>query len=683
VKKTLSHTARKIGMIFVIVLGIELFFFNFRHWESLGNSEVSDMHLTLGSGYVAHRDGTYTIGEGSLDIDIEGLNCNLKTACIEISVLNGVEGEARSVLVRQYVTDESHKIFYGLPERELWKNEKRSSYITYHLYGKCTGLKIVPELFAGQEISLSIILNPVIPLFLSIERMTAMLLLVAGIALLRPSSVLHRISYFKLGGKLKAAGMLVFFMAHICLFFYLTNVNPYFREERGDNQRQYQELAESLKKGSFFLAEEPPLALTEMENPYDYDYRNQVMNEAGTWYKWDHAYYEGKYYVYFGVIPAVLFYLPYYLITGTHLHNNMLIFVLALLYLAGILGIIDRIIKKWFPQTSLAVWFMMTELTLLGSGAIYMTKRPDLYTVPILSGLVFGVLGLWCFLLADERGKLSLRYLALGALFTALIAGCRPQLFLFVVFSFVLFGKYVISIEMLKKKKTAVLAYVLPMLGVAVLLMYYNYSRFGSVFDFGANYNLTFNDMRRRGWEWDRIPLGIAAYLFWPVRTQVQFPFVEANYFSSQYMGVTIQEATYGGIYSAHLFAWFSLLPVIFHRQMKRGRKQPWLFSVAGLLIAGIVIAADTNMSGILQRYFSDFSIFIMLSAAVAVLLVLSHEEVAGSILERMIIWGLLIALGTEALYQGMIFFLDTGEALKDLRPDLYSHFKYITAFWL
>ncbi len=189
--------------------------------------------------------------------------------------------------------------------------------------------------------------------------------------------------------------------------------------------------------------------------------------------------------------------------------------------------------------------------------------------------------------------------------------------------------------------------------------------------------------MRRRGWEWDRIPLGIAAYLFWPVRTQVQFPFVEANYFGSQYMGVTIQEATYGGIYSAHLFAWFSLLPVIFHRQMKRGRKQPWLFSVAGLLIAGIVIAADTNMSGILQRYFSDFSIFIMLSAAVAVLLVLSHEEVAGSILERMIIWGLLIALGTEALYQGMIFFLDTGEALKDLRPDLYSHFKYITAFWL
>lgn len=682
-KKKLSHTARKIWIIFAIVLGIELFFFNFRHWESLGNSEVSDLHLMLGSGYADHRDGTYTIGEGSLDIDIEGINCDLETACIELSVLNAAEGEVRPVLVRQYVTDESHKIFYGLPERELWENEKRSSYITYHLYGKCTALKIVPELLSGQEISLSVTLNPVIPLFLSIERVAAMLLLAAGIALLRPSSVLHRISYFKLGGKLKAAGMLVFFMAHIGLFFYLTNVNPYFREERGDNQRQYQELAESLKKGSFSLAEEPPPALAEMENPYDYDYRNQVMNEAGTWYKWDHAYYEGKYYVYFGVVPAVLFYLPYYLVTGTHLHNYMLIFVLALLYLAGILGVIDQVIKKWFPAASLAVWFMITELTLSGSGIIYMTKRPDLYTVPILSGLVFGVLGLWCFLLADEKGKLLRRYLALGSLFTALIAGCRPQLFLFVVFSFILLGKYASPIETLKKEKAAALVYVLPMLAVAGLLMYYNYSRFGSAVDFGANYNLTFNDMRRRGWEWDRIPLGIAAYLFWPVRFQVQFPFMEANYFGSQYMGVTIQEATYGGIFSTRLFAWFGLLPVIFYRQMKKGRRQPWLFSVTGLLIAGIVIAVDTNMSGILQRYFSDFSIFIMLSAAVAVLLVLSHEKVSGSILERMIIWGLMIALGTEVLYQGISFFLDTGEALKDLRPDLYSHFKYITAFWL
>ena len=158
---------------------------------------------------------------------------------------------------------------------------------------------------------------------------------------------------------------------------------------------------------------------------------------------------------------------------------------------------------------------------------------------------------------------------------------------------------------------------------------------------------------------------------------------MEANYFGSQYMGITIQEATYGGVYSTHLFAWFSLLPIFFHKHLKKHGRTPWMFAIAGLLTAGIVIAADTNMSGILQRYFNDFSIFIMLSAAIAVMLVICHENMPGSIWGKMMIWGLVICLGTEIVYQGMTFFLDTGEALRDLRPDLYSHFKYLTAFWL
>ena len=62
------------------------------------------------------------------------------------------------------------------------------------------------------------------------------------------------------------------------------------------------------------------------------------MSEAGEWYNWDHAYYKGKYYVYFGVVPAILFYLPYYVITGTHLHNHVLIFFLSLFFTAGCMG---------------------------------------------------------------------------------------------------------------------------------------------------------------------------------------------------------------------------------------------------------------------------------------------------------------------------------------------------------
>ena len=107
------------------------------------------------------------------------------------------------------------------------------------------------------------------------------------------------------------------------------------------------------------------------------------------------------------------------------------------------------------------------------------------------------------------------------------------------------------------------------------------------------------------------------------------------------------------------------------------------------------VIVIDTNMSGILMRYFSDFSVFFMLAGALSAFTLLERfglEAPACPAKERQgsagffragIIWVLLFCLVGSLVYQGMIFFLDTGESLRELRPDLYSHVKYLTAFWL
>ena len=51
---------------------------------------------------------------------------------------------------------------------------------------------------------------------------------------------------------------------------------------------------------------------------------------------------------------------------------------------------------------------------------------------------------------------------------------------------------------------------------------------------------------------------------------------------------------------------------------------------------------------------------------------------------ERKLIRGFLFgSLLTGICYQGMIFFLDTGEALKDVNPEMFAKFKYMIAFWL
>ena len=41
--------------------------------------------------------------------------------------------------------------------------------------------------------------------------------------------------------------------------------------------------------------------------------------ERGKDYLWDTAYYNGKFYVYFGILPLLIFFLPYYAITKKYL----------------------------------------------------------------------------------------------------------------------------------------------------------------------------------------------------------------------------------------------------------------------------------------------------------------------------------------------------------------------------
>ncbi len=63
-------------------------------------------------------------------------------------------------------------------------------------------------------------------------------------------------------------------------------------------------------------------------------------------------------------------------------------------------------------------------------------------------------------------------------------------------------------------KLRTIFGFILPYLIVAAGLMYYNYARFGSPFDFGANYNLTTNDMTARGMELGRTGLGCLLIYF-------------------------------------------------------------------------------------------------------------------------------------------------------------------------
>ena len=318
----------------------------------------------------------------------------------------------------------------------------------------------------------------------------------------------------------------------------------------------------------------------------------------------------------------------------------------------------------------------------LCSNLIYMCKRTDLYTVPIIMGLGFGLLGLWHFQCARrEDGSYETGKIAMGSFLLALVAGCRPQLFLLAAPGAVILGKDFFAPSRLRTRQglCRLAALALPMAAVALPLMCYNFARFGSVFDFGANYNLCFNDMRRRGFVWDRIPLGIWAYLFAPVKTVLDFPFVEANYFNPSYLGVTITEATYGGLFAVSPF--FLTVPVRFLAGKRFRCGSAFALAAASLAAGFVILLADTEMSGILMRYFSDFAIFFGIAALLSWLAL--YDQAGSGTARRLMRLFLVVCLLAAAVYQSCIFFLDTGEALMDLRRDLFSFAKYQVMFWL
>lgn len=672
-------------MLFISIVA-EVFVFNYKHWVSLKGEAISMDSLVLGNSYKDNGDGTYTMVEGQdASIYIENLNEPLISSYIRIEELNRVEGETNKVQVWQTVTDESNYYGYELPPIEIWADEERSFYHIYHLYGNCTGIRILPNLSRDTVVTVDIALNPTIPLFLSWFRVGIMFGVLCLFYVFRPGSCLYKVCFteMKWGQKLIFSAMLL--LLHVGVFGILIDMNPAFTWGIPEHHRQYQKLAEAMAEGNFALLENPPQSLLEMDNPYDYAYRDAVVAGRGESYAWDTAYYEGKYYVYFGVIPVMIFYLPYYLLTGTHISNYMVILIGAIMFVVGLLACMWELAHKWFRKLSIGIWLLTTELVLLGSGILYLTKRPDLYNIPIVMGLAFGMIGFACFLKADREETISLRWLALGSFFTALIAGCRPQMILFAVLPVILFRSRLFSRPFYQSKmgKQAVAMVVLPLVIVGGFLMFYNFGRFGSVTDFGANYNLTTNDMRHRGWVWGRIPLGLFVYFLQPMKFTTQFPFVEMIYTGSQYVGTTIQEYTAGGVFMTHFFAMFGLSPFLFKRYIKAENKTPWLVTVACMIVAGVIAVADIEMAGILWRYQSDFLIFIMIGAVLSCWMISCHKRINGTALQRLVICAVLFCVLGEFLFQAGTFFLDTSCSLKEMRPDLYCHAKYLFGFWL
>ena len=312
---------------------------------------------------------------------------------------------------------------------------------------------------------------------------------------LRPSSSLHvEISSITRREKIICLGAVTILIA-VCVA--PMAWNPHWTGELHRHHNQYQFLADAFLKGQLNLDKAVDPRLLAMENPYDPKARESMDFNADDTWVWDHAFYKGKLYVYFGAVPALILFAPYQLIVGKPLAAYHATQIFAGLFILGLFALFWLLAKKFFPRMSFGVYLMSSVALSLVSIA-YCTEAPALYCTASSSGLCMEVWSIYFFARAawaeDSRRKFFAE-IFLGAMLGALAFGCKPTVALANFLVLPLLPR-LLSRDDAKK---IFLVLCVPYLLTAAALMTYNFLRFDNPFEFGQAYQLTVADQHAYG----------------------------------------------------------------------------------------------------------------------------------------------------------------------------------------
>ena len=429
------------------------------------------------------------------------------------------------------------------------------------------------------------------------------------------------------------------------------SVNPYWNGEIPGHRDQYEKLAEAFLEGRLYVdKDDADPALLAMENPYD----PVAREEAGVSFLFDHAFYDGHYYVYFGVVPAVISFLPYRMLTGVSLdtyHATQAYTAVFLLFMY----LFFRLIKRRFSPSMLEDTFVALYAGCAFLSVWYITGAPMLYCTAIAAALMFMMMSVFFFYIAvyekaDEKSGLV--YVFLGGLCGALAFGCRPPIALANLIAVPMFFAY-----SGKDKKKAFVVAAIPYIVTACCLMWYNAARFDNPFEFGQTYQMTVADQHMYGGVAEQFdPAAVWSFIrecfFAPFTVSGSFPFI-----------------SYGG-----LFVTFPLLVVViavFFPPVYKKLKAEGMAAFAFVLLAlpFIIMAADALWSPFfIPRYRTDAAFLLAtLSFIACAALVNAMPDGARRKAEHVfILLGMLCMLSSV-----LLFFVPFDRSLTEVYPEI------------
>jgi putative flippase GtrA len=375
---------------------------------------------------------------------------------------------------------------------------------------------------------------------------------------------------------------------------------------RGQPVALYDRLTEGFVAGQTHLKLEPDPRLKTLANPW--------AGAQGIPRAHDATYFNERYYVYFGVAPAVLLLVPWRVLTGTYLPDGGATGFFCTVGFLLALWFYRRCQRRFFPTLG-AGWVLVFGLTLgLGSFVQFELRSKDFYQVPIACAFACG-LGVAHGLLTAAMARSwrrQLAGLAIASLCGGLAVASRPNhVFALSSVALVAGGLWWRRARVGGAPGPAVgtwiAAAVVPAALVGLGVAAYNFARFGSVLEFGLRYQFAAVDMREfKLFGLDRVGVAFEGYVLAGREYSRYYPFIRQT---TENIG---------------LLTWapFALLAVGWPLTLlgARRREASWVLGVGGLWVVVVVNFASLMLYYyVFDRYVLDFLPGLMLVATVLV----------------------------------------------------------------
>ena len=536
---------------------------------------------------------------------------------------------------------------------------------------------------AGSHLALhAITTNPDTPFSFNLLRVAILFALLCFLILLRPRSELYRITLEPGSARFR----IFFFVCIIAPCIMITVLSGIFLGWTQDSGvylqypgsytydfSQYQLSAQAILKGQPWLDLPVDPQLLTAHHPQSVAERNALLANGTTIY-WDYVFYNNHWYSYFGIVPALVAFLPFQAVTSLFhtggLWLNTIVASFGFLCLAVIFGLLAlvRFLKRYFPNISVGQTLIVTLMMVAGSTIISLFTNLTFYCIPTASATFFAALGFWLWLGARRtydpgikryrpwtradagnaaESRISYPRIIFGTLSIALTAGCRPPFILSAVLLIPLYLELLqtqrgtaaqpaaaaagtaahasgasrrnITRQQIRLTAAALVSAVAGLLPVLLN----NQIKFGSILDFGSKYQMTVDDLTAYKPSAQSVVQGFAAYFWSPLQPTASRGFPFFNSYKPRLIPWMYSDNIIAGIFIFAPLCW--LVVCIISPSVLRAlrRSRTLLLTVLCIALSFAMCLMETYMGGVDWRYMNDFS-WILTLASIPIFVILS-----------------------------------------------------------